>query len=206
MFLVGNRNLWALSAVQFCNNFGWAFLINDFPDYLQLVHNKFGAEKGELASLPLLTGCVGMFLGGFFTDWLIRRFGMRPGRMIPLLIGTLGCSAAYLSCVFSSSAWAIVAAMCAITVLSDLGVPATWAIAQDIAGKRVGPALGWANMWGNFGAACNPLLFGFLQREFGWSAVFKAGVAIYIVSACCTLFIDASRTVDAESAKERDRV
>ncbi|MBA4063371.1 MAG: hypothetical protein C0501_06595 [Isosphaera sp.] len=200
LLFLASRNLWAFSLVQFFNNLGWAFLITHFPDYLEQVHGVRGAEKGFVSSLPGFVGCAGMFLGGFLTDRLVRRLGVRRGRLVPILCGTAGAAAAYLFCATADSMWAVVAAMCALTVATDLAIPAVWAVAQDIGGKRVGPVLGWANMWGNFGAACCPLVLGLVQRQYGWPAVFWTGAAAYAASTCLALAVNASKPVDADDA------
>lgn len=193
---LGNRSLWAFSMVQFFINLGWAFLITQFPDYLQTVHGKTGEEKGLLSSLPGFVGCVGMFAGGFLTDWLIRRLGLQRGRVVPIILGTSACAAAYMFCATADSAWAVVAALCVVTLGTDLAIPAIWAVAQDIGGRRVAAVLGWANMWGNFGAACCPLLLGWVQREYGWSAVFVTAA----VSFGCALTL--AQLIDAEKPLE----
>src|SRR5206468_2404353 len=89
------------------------------------------ANRAE-ASLPGFVGCVGMFMGGFFTDWLIRRLGIRRGRLVPIMIATVGPAAAYLSCTAFGTAGGVVFALCVVTVSHDLCVPSVWAIAQDI--------------------------------------------------------------------------
>lgn len=196
-----SRTLWAFSMLQFFINLGWAFMITQFPDYLQLVHNKTGEEKGLLASLPGFVGCAGMFVGGFLTDWLIRKLGLRRGRIVPVVLGAFSCAAAFLFCATANSAWAVVAALCFVTLGTDLAIPALWAIAQDIGGRRVGPVLGWGNMWGNFGAACCPLLLGLVQREFSWSMVFVTCAVSYGLALILALLVDATKPLDAPAAK-----
>lgn len=191
-----SRNLWAFSLLNFFINLGWAFLITQFTDYLQFVHDKTGSEKGLLSSLPGFVGCLGMFVGGFLTDWLIRKQGLQRGRIVPIVAGMGACAAAYLFCATANSAWAVVAALCVVTLGTDLAIPAIWAIAQDIGGRRVGPVLGWANMWGNFGAACCPLLLGWIQREFGWPIVFMTASASFGIALGLALLIDAEKSLE----------
>lgn len=191
-----SRTLWAFSLLQFFINLGWAFLITQFPDYLQNVHGKTGPEKGFLSSLPGFVGCVGMFAGGFLTDWLLRKLGRQRGRILPILLGMAGCAAAFLACAAANSGWAVVAALCVVTLGTDLAIPSLWAIAQDVGGRRVGPVLGWANMWGNFGAACCPLLLGLVQRESGWPMVFATAGASYGIAIILALLIDVEKPLE----------
>ena len=95
---LGSRTLWAFSLMQFFINLGWAFLITQFPDYLQSVHHITGSEKGWMSSLPGFVGCLGMFAGGFLTDRLVRKLGVQRGRVIPIVLGAVACTCAYLCC------------------------------------------------------------------------------------------------------------
>jgi len=115
-----SRTLWTFSMVQFFVNLGWAFIITQFPDYLQTVHNKTGSEKGLLSSLPGFVGCLGMFAGGFLTDWLVRKLGVQRGRVLPIILGASACAAAFVFCATAESAWAVVAALCFVTLGTDL--------------------------------------------------------------------------------------
>ncbi len=196
---LSSRTLWAFSLMQFFINLGWAFVVTKLPDYLQTVHNKTGSEYGLMSALPVFIGCAGVSVGGFLTDWLIRKIGHQRGRLLPMALGMAGCAAAFLFCATADSAWAVVAALCVVTLGTDLAVPAIWAVAQDIGGRRVGPVLGWGNMWGNFGAACCPLLLGWVQREFGWPAVFVTAAASFGIALGLSLMIDARKPLEAES-------
>ncbi len=44
---------------------------------------------------------------------------------------------------------------------TDLGIGAVWAYAQDVGGRNCGAVMGWANMWGNLGAASRPFSWGY---------------------------------------------
>ena len=63
---------------------------------------------------------------------------------------------------------------------------------QLLAGPYVGTLLGWANMFGNFGAALGPLLLGYLVNHFGWTPALAVNASLYVVSGICWLGIDAS--------------
>ena len=61
--------------------------------------------------------------------------------------------------------WGYVAALCLMAFSVDMGNPAVWAYAQDVGGKYTGSVLGWANMWGNLGAASAPLIYNAVLGE-----------------------------------------
>jgi ACS family glucarate transporter-like MFS transporter len=191
--LVTSRNMWFASGCQFFVNVGWAFLVTLFPTFLKEAFRVPDRERGVMAMVPLLVSCVGMFAGGWLTDVLARRFGVRWGRALPLGVTQFACAAAYLSCLWLPSAWSVVAALAVMAVANDLGVPAIWSLMQDVGGRSVGAALGWANMWGNFGAAASPVVLALVQSHFGWNAVFLTCTGTFLAAGACGLLVDAGR-------------
>jgi MFS family permease len=191
--LASSLNMWLSSTMQFCVNLAWVFLITLLPLYLTEAFGVPVEERGVMASLPAWVSCCGMFMGGFVTDALTWRFGLRWGRALPLCTMMAVCASAYLACVWLKSPWAVVAALAVMGMGVDLSNPATWAFAQDVGGRNAGAALGWGNMWGNFGAALSPVVLGAIQRRAGWEAVFATCAAAFVLAGCCALLLDASR-------------
>ena len=191
--LVTTPNLWFSGATQFCINFGWWFLGTSFPQYLEEEHGLTGDAKGYWASLPLLVGMSGMFFGGFLTDWLSRRIGLRWGRALPISLSLAACAGAYFVCSQTTDYVMVVLMLCVMAVGVDLGVPAIWAFAQDIGGRQTGAVLGWGNMIGNFGAAFSPVLLGPIQRQYGWQAVFLACAVSFCIAVGTALMMNATK-------------
>jgi MFS family permease len=144
-----------------------------------------------MASIPILCGMGGMLGGGWVTDWLTRRLGLRWGRGVPMSATRFVAAAAFLACLVLDSPWAVTAALSVVAVAADLGTPAVWAVMQDIGGRHVGSVLGWGNMWGNVGAALSPIV---LNRiiESSWDEMFLACAAAFLVSGVAALGVDAT--------------
>ena len=193
LLFLATPNLWLSGLTQFGVNIGWVFLITHFPDYLEKVHGLEGNDKGFYASLPLTVGIAGMFAGGFLTDALVPRIGLRWGRALPIGVALFGCAAAFAVCASATDPLAVTLALCAVTLCVDLGIPSIWAFAQDIGGRYVGPVLGYGNMWGNIGAAVSPLLLGYVQRHYGWPAAFQTCALAFVVAACAALCLNAAK-------------
>jgi nitrate/nitrite transporter NarK len=96
----------------------------------------------------------------------------------------------------SPGLWLSIGALAMMAMFQDMGIPSVWAYAQDVGGKNVGTALGWGNMWGNFGASLSPVLLTEVQQEGGWQAAFALCAGSYIFSATCGLLLDASKPID----------
>lgn len=191
--LAGSRNMWLYSGVQFGTNFGWAPLVTLLPTFLKEVYDVPIGDRGVMQSAALLAGCVGMVAGGFVTDAVNRRYGPRWGRAAPVAAALAGCAACLVTVPSLASAWSAVAVLGLMAFLVDLSNPSVWAFAQDVGGKNVGAALGWGNMWGNFGAALSPTVLTELRLHYGWGTAFTACAGAFLAAAVCGFLLDAGR-------------
>jgi sugar phosphate permease len=186
-----NRSVWLSCLTQSAMNVGWAFLVTWLPTYLAEVRGVEAVEGGRMVTLVLACGMVGMLVGGPLCDWTTARLGPRWGRVVPIVIGCLLAGSAYLGCLVVDTAPAVVGCCALVSFATDLGNPAIWACMQDVGGRSVGTVAGWANMWGNFGAAAAakllPWVLATLDTNHDWQEVFlvcAAAYAVAIVAAC----------------------
>jgi MFS family permease len=198
--LARTRNMWLYGAMQFAVNLGWAFVVTLLPTYLNEAFNVPLEERGRMQSMVLFIGCTGMILGGVVTDYLRKWLGPRLGRSLPLAVTLGGCAAALFLVPTFASVWAVVAALGVMAFLVDLHNPTVWSFAQDVGGKNVGAALGFGNMWGNFGAALSPIALTAIRSEAGWNAAFVFCGCAFAVAAVCGFLLDATKPVDPDDA------
>ena len=185
-------SLWLISFSQFTTNFGWVFLVSWMPRYLEEVCGVTDVRtRGLLTSIPLAVAIPAMLAGGWTTDRLTRRVGLRWGRSLPWALTRFAAMAALLACLFTRSPWVTTAALAVMSMSVDLGVASVWAYKQDVGGKYVGSILGWGNMWGNFGAAVSPIALEWLFRGSGWDAAFLACASAFLLSGLSSLGVDA---------------
>src|SRR5262249_33134132 len=118
------------------------------------------------------------------------------GRALPIGLTQFACAVACLACPLLPDAWSVIVALGVMSACVDLGVPAIWAFVQDVGGRHTGSALGWGNMWGNFGAALSPVLLTRVQELGGWTAVFVTCAVSFALAATAGLFIDARRPLE----------
>jgi MFS transporter, ACS family, glucarate transporter len=195
--MLKSRGLWVISGSQFFANIAWTFLVLQLPRYLQEAHQLSFADRSFYASIPLWCGWGGMFLGGPATDYCVRRFGLRLGRVIPLagsrLLGTVG----YLGLLLEPSLPMAMVLLSLVAIAADFASPATWAFNQDIGGRFIGSTLGWGNMWGNIGSALSPLvLSGALDMTKTWTGPFAVCAAGFALGGVCTLLLDPRESID----------
>jgi ACS family glucarate transporter-like MFS transporter len=203
---VRSRALWLSSLVQFLANFAWVFIITLFPAYLKEVFDTPAGTRAVYQSLPLAAGIVGMLLGGWLSDRAVRRFGRRWGRGLPVVGSRLLVGAAYLGCLVVRDPLAVTLMMCVVAFATDMGTAPVWAWAQDVGGRHVGGVIGWANMWGNFGAAVAPIAFDRIRLGFpdspavGWGVAFGVCAAVQVIAAVAALGLDARTPIDRPPA------
>ncbi|MFN4257957.1 MAG: MFS transporter [Gemmataceae bacterium] len=201
-YIFASRSLWFSSLSQFGTNFGWVFLVLYLPRYLAEVHRVPVVERGWMAGLPVFIGMFGMLSGGWLTDWLTQRLGLRWGRALPMALTRFLGMGGFIACVFLESPWPITLVLAFVALTTDLGIPSVWAFMQDVGGKHVGSVLGWGNMWGNLAAALSPLILGrvldhfaYLGNARNWDLVFVICAASFLLSGLAALGVDATKPV-----------
>jgi MFS family permease len=197
--MLGDRSLWLNSLTQFGSNFSWVFLITLLPSYLAEVFHTSTTMSAWIQATTLYAGIVGMLLGGWLTDRVTARLGRRWGRSLPVVGARTVVGLAFLICLGLDDWLAVTIAMCVVAFATDLSNPCAWAYGQDVGGRHVGAVIGWANMWGNLGAAVSPIILTAARSAFaddstaGWRAAFLTCVAVQAVAGLAAIGIDASK-------------
>ena len=81
--LLRDRNLVALCGMYLFAIYGWYFYLTWLPTYLLRARGFDLEHVGWLAALPLLSIATGVLVGGWLSDVLARRWGVRVGRRTP---------------------------------------------------------------------------------------------------------------------------
>lgn len=201
---VTSRNLWLASLYQTTTNIGWAFLVNSLSVYLKEVKHMSDKVNGQVSSTALFLGIVGLPLGGMLTDYWSRKYGVRAGRMLPLVFTRIVAVAAYFGVMAADTPLEVAVAFGLLAMFVDMGMPAMWALMQDISGRHQAQLFGWANMWGNFGAALQPILVGWILFHYDSNHDYREGMLFcagsLVLSIVLAFGIDASKPVVKEEA------
>src|SRR5205085_6821974 len=121
--LLGDANLWALCLMYFCASYGWYFNITYLPSFLETQH---GVEKDSfIGSIykggPLLMGATTCLIGGFLSDWLVRRTrSVKWGRRTLGILGHSLCGLCYFACLFTPTAFSFALAISFAAFWNDL--------------------------------------------------------------------------------------
>lgn len=202
-----SRSLWLNSLVQLLTNVGWAFLITWLPTYLVEVQRVEAVAGGRMVTFALACGMVGQLTGGWASDWSVRRFGLRWGRVLAMALPLTLAGFAYLGCLGATSAWGIIACCAIVSFGTDMANPSTWAFMQDIGGKNTASAAGWGNMWGNFGASASSMMVPWLLKIGGSGGegqrlVFIACASAFFLAGLVALGMDATKTIEIKEQEK----
>jgi len=194
--LARSRNLWVICAMYFSAIYGWYFYITWLPTYLIKERGFELQAVGYLAALPLVAIAAGVFVGGWVSDVLVRRFGQRIGRRIPGVIGLPAAAVAVVAATWTTDGTTSAILFAAAAGLAALGVSPGWAVCLEVGGPHAGVVTGAMNTLGNLGGALSPVVIGFcLERWGSWSISLMTVAALYLVAAACWMMIDASESV-----------
>jgi len=198
--LFSNSTLLSIYLMYFTLGFVYYLYITWFPTYLMKARGMTMAQMGVYASLPLAFSAVATLIGGFSTDWLVRRLGLRWGRAG---VGIFGCAA---SVVFLLAGLQVSDVRISVLLISlsaassDFTLAASWSTCADIGGRLAGTISGTMNMVGNVGSMLSPLLMGYLIQSFGnWNLTFYIAAGLNVVGMLLWLKIDASRPLSTEA-------
>jgi ACS family D-galactonate transporter-like MFS transporter len=159
--LITTRQIAGASIGQFCSNSTLVFFLTWFPSYLAEERGMTFIKSGWLVSLPYIGASLGVLLGGWWSDWLIRFTGSPTiGRKVPIITGLLLCSSMVLANVLHSNN-AVIAVMSIAFFgqgLAGLG----WTLLSDVAPREMmGLTGGLFNFFTNLAGIITPLVVGF---------------------------------------------
>ena len=200
--MLRSRSLWLMCVSQWGSNVGWVFLVTWLPRFLIEEHSVPLIERGWLCAIPLWIGWVGMLTGGRATDFAVRKFGLKRGRVLPMMVGRFLAGSAYLCCLLHPSPWTLAAVFGVVAFSTDFGSASGWAYKQDVGGRHVGSIHGWANMWGNLGATVSPLILNEVVKQYDWDVAFLVCSAAFFIAGFACLGVDATIPIrEGESAR-----
>ncbi len=183
-------NLFLLCLMYFCVIYGLYFYLTWLPTYFQNARGYTAAEAGWLSGMVLLTGGVTTIAGGWLTDRLVRRYGLKVGRSIPAV--ALPLSGAFLiGAALTPSPLTAAFLFAGAAGAADMCLSPAWAICHDIGGQSAGTVSGAMNTFGNLGGAISPLVVGYTLDWWGsWETPLLVGGTVYIVGGLLTLLVN----------------
>ncbi len=126
------------------------------------ISENYGADYKWLASFPLFSGALALWLSGYVVTALHKRGYPVLSRRLPAIAGySMGAIGLLVCTQFSGaqSVWLFIACYSLATFGVEMALSPSWSFCMDIGGKRSGAVSASMNMIGNLGAAVSAVIF-----------------------------------------------
>ena len=202
--MLKQRNVLLLCFSYMPNCATFYFCITWLPSYLREHHGFESTQLGVLAALPLALAIGTQFLGGFWSDKIVVRYGLRAGRRAPGIVGYGVAALLVIAATLSPDAktaailFAFTVAVCMLTTA------ASWSTCVDIGREQSATVSATMNTSGQIAAILMPAIVGYSLKWFGnWNVPFYLLAGLFVMGAVCWLFIDPKKPVFGARAGER---
>jgi sugar phosphate permease len=194
--LLGSRNMIALCVMYIPNCMIFYFCITWLPTYLKQQHGFDAARLGIFAGLPLLVSMPGDLLGGFATDRLVARYGLRLGRAGLGAIAYALAGIALLAAAATSAPILAASLIALATGLTMFTLGAAWGTVIEVGRNHVSVVGAAMNSAGNLAAMLNPLIVAYSVQWLGsWNVPLYLMGVLFLAGAGCWTLVDPSRPV-----------
>ncbi len=191
---IRSANLWGVMIMAGSYGYSLYFFQSWFPTYL--VKGRGFSESGLLlASLPFIIGAIANLAGGFLSDGLVSRIGLRWGR------SSLSCAALASAAALMTAAMLTHARLPSLVFLSfsygfiTLQQTSVMGICLDIGGSYSGAVTGAMNTAAFAAAFLSSVIYGYIVKSHGYDAPFIPMIALLAIGSLAWLTIDATRQV-----------
>ncbi len=190
-----SRNLWAIMILAFSYVFALYFFISWLHTFLVRAR---GFSEGDLllSTAPAILGACGNVTGGFVSDALVKRLGLKWGRRSVGLIG-LSCAAVFtIATIVTTSKLTTLLFLGLVYAGITLQQTVVATVAIDIGRKYVGGIMGAFNTVASIGGFVFSVSFGYFVRWFGSYDLALIPVAFMLmIGALAWLRVDATEEV-----------
>ncbi len=190
-----NWNVWAIVAICFCYLYTYSFFTSWFHTYL-VKGRGFHESDLWLSSLPFVVAAVANFSGGYVSNILVLRLGLRWGRCA-IGVGGLFIAAGSIVGVMltHNPITALVLLTCAFAGIT-FQQPIAFAVCLDIGGPFAGSMVGIFNTAAGAAGFVGAIAFGYLVKlSGGYTVPFIPMTALLLVGVWLWLRIDPNRKI-----------
>jgi MFS family permease len=147
-------------------------------------------QQRVYSGIPILAMAVGMALGGWVSDGLVRLYGVRRGRLMVPVAGLLAAAVFLgLGVLASQPEWIVAWFSLALGAGGAVEAP-TWTTALELGGRRGGTAAGLCNTGGNAGGMIAPVVTPWVGSVLGWPWAIGLGGLVCLLGVGLWLRVD----------------
>jgi nitrate/nitrite transporter NarK len=190
-------------AMYWCYAWGSWFYFTWFPVYLVKGAGFTEAQMGIFSALPFVMGAAGNIVGGWLSDRLVARLGLKIGRRGVGVVSLAVAALLMLGMTLTRDHASIVVMSSLGFGVADLMLPSAWAICLDIGKTQAGALTGVMNTAGQFGGFVCSVLFGYVVKATGnYDAPVWIVAAMVFIAAVLFSRIDATRPLEEIGAAD----
>jgi ACS family D-galactonate transporter-like MFS transporter len=188
--LLGQRQILGASIGQFCGNSTLVFFLTWFPTYLATERDMDWIRSGVYAVLPYIAASVGVLLGGYLSDQLLRKTGSANyARKLPIVSGLLLASTIVAANYVDDNM--LVIAIMSVAFFGQGMVNLGWTLISDVAPRQfIGLTGGVFNLCANLAGIITPIVIGVIVGQTGsfYGALAFVG-ALALIGAVAYVFV-----------------
>jgi ACS family glucarate transporter-like MFS transporter len=196
-----SREVMLITASYFFNNYVFYFFFNWLYIYLVEVRKFQELQGGVLAAAPWITGAFAATLGGWACDRLSRRYGIRTGCRLVVMVGLVLSGGFIIAAAAAGSPYVAVVYLSLCLASQQFTDAAYWAATTSVGGQHSSAACGVLNTGGNVVGGLGALLVPLTARTLGWPAALATASLFAFVGAALWLWIRADRPIDKASGR-----
>ena len=201
--LLRQRNVLALCLMYVPNAVTFYFCITWLPTYLKERHGFDAASLGFVSGLPLMLSVVSQFMGGYLSDILAVRYGLRVGRRVPGIVGYSLAALATFNAATSAVPMTAAVSIAVATAACMFTTASAWGTCVDIGREHSGVVSAAMNTAGQLGSIVSPLAVAYSVKWFGdWNLPLYVLGSLFLLGAACWLVIDPHRAVFDKKSDE----
>jgi len=186
--------------MYFAFGYGLYFYFTWLPTYLIRGLGFSALAGGFFAGLPFLLAGGADVAGGWLTDRLAVRSGLKAARCGLGFVGFSGSALLLLATTVVDAAVGKAVLVALALASADLALAACWAVCLDVGKKNAGVVTGFMNTFGNLGGFLGPMVVGYaLETRHSWSIPFQITAAVYAAGALLWLAVNPNRKLLPES-------
>jgi MFS family permease len=202
--LVSSLPMWLICGQQFFRAAGTIFFFNWFPKFLREARMLSQDDAGRSTMVVIVASMAGGILGGFFSDWLLRRTGLRRlSRQGIAIVGMTACSGLIFTTYLVADNDVAIVLFSLGGFIAAFGGVSGYTITIEFGGTRVATVFSIMNMSGNIGASLFNYLAGALQDRTGsWLPALLMFAGVFAVDAVCWACLNPRRPLFEDQAMQ----
>ena len=197
--LLSSLSTWGLMLSYSCEAYPNYIFYTWFFLYLVRARGMTIHQGGIWGAAPFLGVLLLAPMGGWFSDWAVRRFGRRRGRQATVWLGMTGSALLLTLGAHTRGNILAILLLAGAMGLNLFATPTWWAACIDLTQNFSGSLSAMMNMSGNLGGWISPILTAYIATRFGWTYALDFAAVITFLAALLWIGVNAEANLERRS-------